>query len=131
MTDLRSLEMQIGKLTGSVEALIRELDRDRREAQEGRQRLYTRLEKGEDEASARFDRVEAEIKVVSSVASQARDVAAAVSKTVTDDVKPQTDKIKNLGLKGGGILTGVALVAGLGSGPAWAAVTNFFTNLTK
>lgn len=117
---IAAVHRQLGELTGLVKAMTRELERDREEAREGRARLYARVEQ-----------IDKDLALTSQIAVQARDKVAAVEKTVIDDVKPQTDKIRNMGLKGGGALAAIALVAGLGGGPAFAAVASFFEKITK
>lgn len=128
---LASIERTLGDIQGSMRSILREMERDRLDSTAGRQRLYERMEKVETEIQERVEKVEKNLEIVSGVATQARDLASSITKTVTDEVKPQTDKIKALGLKGGGILAGMALMGGLGAGPAWAAVSSFFSNITK
>ncbi len=54
-----------------------------------------------------------------------------VEETLLKDVKPQTDKLKNLGVKGGGFLAGAALIGGLAAQPAWTAIANAFEKVFK
>ena len=117
---LSSIERSLGELRGDVRSLLRELERDRVQSRESRGRLYERIEK-----------IEADVKIVGAVASQARDKADATAKTLAEEVKPQTDKIKALGIKGGGFLAGAALIGGLASAPAWAAIADAFQKMIK
>lgn len=110
---LSKIERDIGELRGDVRAMLREMERDRADSKESRARAYERVERAEETAA-----------IAGQVAAQARDVADGVSKLVKEEIKPQTDKLKNLGLKGGGFLTGAAMVGGLASGPMWASVAS-------
>lgn len=108
---LSKIERDIGELRGDVRSMLREMERDRVESKESRQRAYERVERAEETAA-----------IAGQVAAQARDVADGVSKLVKEEIKPQTDKLKNLGVKGGGFLAGAAMVGGLASGPIWTTV---------
>lgn len=117
---LRSL----GSVEGGIVSILRELD-------------SLKVERREDVASSntRMDRIEADIGIVGATAAQARDLAnsakaeAAVTKSeaaelktvILEDIKPQTDNIKRLGLKGMGFLAGVAFLGGFLGNPALAA----------
>lgn len=122
MTDsqLANIERALGEIQGTVKAIQNEMVRDRQDAKEARQRTYERIEK-----------VEESVGIAGKVAAQARDNADAVAKVVTEEVKPQTDKIKHLGIKGGGFLAGAAMVGGLVSAPLWTHIASAFDKLTK
>ena len=121
MTDnqLSNIERSLGELRGDVRAILREIERDRQDSKESRKRVYDRVE-----------RVEESVEIAGQVAAQARDKAEAVSKIVTDEVKPQTDKLKNLGLKGGGFLAGAAMVGGLVSAPLFGSIASAIEKIT-
>lgn len=117
---LANIERALGEIQGTVKAIQNDMVRDRQEAKEDRQRTYERVEK-----------VEESVGIAGQTAAQARDKANAVEKLVAEEVKPQTDKIKHLGLKGGGFLAGAAMVGGLVSGPIWTNIASAFEKLTK
>lgn len=117
---LANIERALGEIQGTVKAIQNDMVRDRQESKEARQRTYERVEK-----------VEESVGIAGQTAAQARDKADAVEKLVAEEVKPQTDKIKHLGLKGGGFLAGAAMVGGLVSGPIWTNIASAFEKLTK
>lgn len=115
---LAKIERDIGELRGDVRSVLRELERDRMDSKESRSRMYDRIERSEETAA-----------ISGKVAAQARDVASDVDKLVRDEIKPQTDKLKNLGIKGGGFLTGAAMVGGLASAPLWSTAASALEKL--
>lgn len=117
---LANIERALGELRGDVRAILRQMEQEREDAKDSRARVYERVE-----------RVEQSVTIAGQIAAQARDKATAVEKTVTDEVKPQTDKLKNLGVKGGGFLAGAALVGGFAAQPVWAAIGTAFDKLFK
>jgi protein subunit release factor B len=117
---LSNIERAIGELRGDVRAILRQMEQEREDAKDSRARVYERVE-----------RVEQSVTIAGQIAAQARDKATAVETTVTNEVKPQTDKLKNLGVKGGGFLAGAALVGGFAAQPVWAAIANAFDKLFK
>lgn len=117
---LNRLLETVGELRGDVKALLREVERERKDSQESRSRVYERIE-----------HVEKTAVLAGQVAAQARDVAEGVSKLVAEEVKPQTDKLKHLGLKGGGFLTGAALVGGLASQPLLTSIASAFEKVFR
>lgn len=117
MTQMNAISETLGEVQGGVKAILRELD-------------ALKVERREDvlATSTRMDRLESDVNIVGQTAAQARDTAKAASKEVEDlkqvvynDIKPQTDNIKRLGLKGMGFLTGVAFLGGFLGNPALAA----------
>lgn len=114
----------LGSVEGGIVSILRELD-------------SLKVERREDVASSntRMDHIEADIGIVGATAAQAIDLAnsakaeAAVAKgeaadlktVILEDIKPQTDNIKRLGLKGMGFLTGVAFLGGFLGNPALTA----------
>lgn len=123
-SQMSSLERTLGEVQGGVKAILRELD-------------SLKVERREDvlATSTRMDRIETDLNIVGQTAAQARNTAtdaahaaSAATKELTDlknvvhnDIKPQTDNIKRLGLKGMGFLTGVAFLGGFLGNPALAA----------
>lgn len=118
MTD--SIERALGELQGGVAAILRQLEVERSDARESRARVYERVE-----------RLEHSIAITGQIAAQARDETSALHKVVHEDVKPQTDRIRNVGLKGGGFLAGAALVGGLVSQPVFSAMADAITKVFK
>ena len=117
MSQMNAISQTLGEVQGGVKAILRELD-------------ALKVERREDvlATSNRMDRLESDVNIVGQTAAQARDTAKAASKEVEDlksvvhnDIKPQTDNIKRLGLKGMGFLTGVAFLGGFLGNPALAA----------
>lgn len=137
-TSLDNIYSRLGELTGLVKGLTGELQRDRELARQREERIADELKNDREEARegrarlyARIESLDKDLGITNQIAVQARDKAAAVEKTVLDDVKPQTDKIRNLGIKGGGIIAALALVGGLGGSQAAAAVSTFIEKLMK
>ena len=118
--DLNTIHNQLGELRGDVKSILRQMQQEREDAKDSRARVYERVE-----------RVEESVTIAGQVAAQAMDKAMAVEKTIADDVKPQTDKLKNLGIKGGGFLAGAAMVGGLAAQPFWTAIASAFEKITK
>lgn len=118
MTDpiLHKMSGDIGEIVGTLKAMEKRMDRD--EAARGA--LYERIEK-----------VEVDIGIVGQVAAQARDVADTAAETLKKEVVPQTNKIKALGLKGGGFLAGAAFIGGLGSAPLWSGLAAAIAKVTS
>lgn len=119
-SQLANIERSLGEIQGTVKAIESQMQRDRQDAKESRQKTYDRVE-----------RIEETVEIAGKVAAQARDKADTVEKLVVNEVKPQTDKIKNLGVKGGGFLAGAALIGGLLSGPAWASMAKAVTEMFR
>lgn len=117
---LSNIERSIGELRGDVRAILRQMEQEREDAKDSRVRIYERVE-----------RVEESVTIAGQVAAQARDKANAVEKTIQDDVKPQTDRLKMLGLKGGAFLAGASLVGGFAAQPVFAAVTGVIEKIFK
>jgi hypothetical protein len=117
---LGSIDRQLGEVSAMLRSLHRELERDRQEAREGRARLYGKVED-----------LDKELSVTSAIAVQARDKVTSVEKLINDELKPQTDKIKNLGIKGTGFMAALALIGGIGGNQAMAAVSALITSITK
>lgn len=117
---LSNIERSLGELRGDVRAILREIERDRQDSKESRKRVYDRVE-----------RVEESVEIAGQVAAQARDRSEANARTIKEEILPQTNRIKAMGIKGGGFLAGAALVGGLASQPAVAAVVSFIEKFTK
>lgn len=117
--DLSTVHQQLGELRGDVKAILRSMEQERQDARDARARVYERVE-----------RVEKSVAIAGQVAAQARDKADIVEKTILEDVKPQTDRLKNLGVKGSGVLAGAALVGGL-TPPVYAAVADALGKIFK
>ena len=110
----------LGELKGNVKSILRQMQQEREDAKDSRARVYDRVE-----------RVEESVTIAGQVAAQARDKANAIEKLVSDEVKPQTDKLRLLGLKGGGFLAGAAMMGGLVAQPFWTAIASAFEKITK
>lgn len=117
---LGGIQRALGELRGDVKAILRAMEQERSDAKESRRVIYERIE-----------RVEESVHIAAQVAAQARDRSAANTKILETEVLPQTGRIKAMGIKGGGFLAGAALVGGLASQPAVAAVVTFFEKFTK
>lgn len=117
---LANIERAIGELRGDVRAILRQLEQDRDDAKDSRVLIYERVE-----------RVEQSVTIAGQVAAQARDMATAVQHVVNNEVKPQTDRLKNLGVKGGGFLAGAALIGGLAAQPFWSTIVSAFDKVFK
>lgn len=119
--DLQKLSSDIGKLSGLVEAMTSRLDRNDQtlgdfmtSTAQSRLKLHERVEQQREE----FD------DAVSSMQSDMHATAnslASLAATVTEDMKPQTDKLKRWELIGVGFLS-MAGIAGAGIG---VVVTNW------
>lgn len=118
--DLHSIHSQLGELRGDVKAILRQMEQEHDDAKESRARVYERVERAEEST-----------RIAGKVAAQARDMAASLGKTVIEEIKPQTDKLRNLGVKGGGFLAGAAMVGGLAAQPFWTAIASAFDKITK
>lgn len=114
------ISSELGELRGDVRAVLRELERDRSESREARARIYQRVEA-----------VENKIVAVAEVAEEARDKVNSVDKVVSEDIKPQTDKFKRIGIRGGGFLAGAAMVGGAAAGPVWSQLKAFADAIFK
>lgn len=110
---LSSIERSIGELRGDVRAILRQIEQEREDAKDSRARVYERVE-----------RVEESVTITGQIAAQARDKANAVEATLANDVKPQTDRLKLIGLKGGAFLAGASLVGGFAVQPVFAAMAS-------
>lgn len=117
MTQMNAISQTLGEVQGGVKAILRELD-------------ALKVERREDvlATATRMSRIEDGLNIVGQTAAQARDTAKsatseveALKLVVHNDIKPQTDSIKRLGLKGMGFLAGVAFLGGFLGNPALAA----------
>lgn len=115
-----NIERLIGEVLNETKSLRRDFERDRIDAKESRTRVYDRVQ-----------RLEESIEITAKVAAQAREASTKNTKTIDEDIKPQTDKLKNIGAKGGSFLAGAALVGGLASAPFFQAVASAVEKLTK
>lgn len=118
--DLAAIHSQLGELRGDVKAILRSMAQEREDAKDSRARVYERVE-----------RVKESVTIAGQVAAQARDKTIALEKTLHEEVKPQTDRLKNLGIKGGGFLAGAAMIGGLAAQPVYAAVADALGKLFK
>lgn len=119
-TSLESIHHKLGELSGDVKAILRQMELERSNAKESRRVIYERIEKVEEIAT-----------IAGKVAGLAKEKADTTSKIIVEEVKPQTDKLKALGVKTVGFLTGAGMVGGLAAQPAWAALVNAIDKLTK
>lgn len=117
---LGGIQRALGELRGDVKAILRQMAQERDDAKDSRQRVYERVE-----------RVEESVTIAGQVAAQARDKANAVEAVVTKEVLPQTNRLKMIGIKGGGFLAGAAMVGGLAAQPFWTAIASAFEKITK
>lgn len=129
-----NIQRTLGELRGDVKAILREMERDRNDSREARRVMYERIERVE-ESVVMTGQVAAQardkIKEVETLADDTKDKLTALDNVVTKDMKPQTDRLKNIGLKGGGFLAGAALVGGFAAQPVWAAVANALDKVFK
>lgn len=116
---ITDLSKSLGELSGDTKAILRQLDREREDSMEDRARVYRRVEK-----------VEEDVKISAEIAVQARDKTAILNtktddlnKLVTEEIKPQTDKLKNVTLKAGAFLSGVILMGTIVVQPIFELVT--------
>lgn len=117
---LGGIQRALGELRGDVKAILRQMAQEREDAKDSRIRVYERVE-----------RVEESVTIAGQVAAQARDKANAVEAVVTKEVLPQTNRLKMIGIKGGGFLAGAAMVGGLAAQPFWTAIASAFEKITK
>lgn len=75
----------LGRLEEAVSGLRRDFTDEKEHGAESRGRVYTKLEK-----------IEEDVSIVGQVAAQARDKANALEITVNTDVKPATDDFKRM-----------------------------------
>lgn len=94
----------LGRLEEGQTRLWQEVAEEKEHSNESRGRMHAKLE-----------RIEENVRIVGDVAAQARDAVAEVTKTVVEDVKPQTDDYKRVRAIGKGTIWAVGIVAaGLG-----------------
>jgi predicted nucleic acid-binding Zn-ribbon protein len=117
---LSNIERSIGELRGDVRAILRQMELEREDAKDSRARVYERVE-----------RVENSVAITGQIAAQARDKANAVETTLTNDVKPQTDRLKLLGVKGGAFIAGASLLGGFVAQPFFTTVAAAFEKIFK
>ena len=117
---LSQIHSQLGELRGDVKSILRQMSQDREDGKDSRARVYERVE-----------RIEESVTIAGQVAAQARDKAKALEALVVEEVKPQTDKLRNLGVKGGGFLAGAALVGGFVAQPFWTIVASAVDKFSK
>lgn len=117
---LAKIERDLGEIVAGQRAILREMERDRQESKESRARLYKRV-----------DEVESSAAISGKVAAQARDRVDALEKIVVEEVKPQTDRLKNFSLKVSGFFIGVALISSAVSAPLWNGITAAIQKLTQ
>ncbi|AVX04363.1 hypothetical protein MXMO3_01838 [Maritalea myrionectae] len=115
-----NIERLLGELLNETRSLRRDFERDRVDAKESRTRVYNRVE-----------RLEESIEITAKVAAQAREASQKNTSTIDKEIKPQTDRLKNLGVKGGGFLAGAALMGGLVSAPIVQAVVAALEKLSR
>ena len=116
---LAGIERALGSVQGTLDALVKEIARDRDEALDCRSRLYARVEKAEETTV-----------IASQVAVQAREEIKDLKAVVYEDMKPQTDRLKNVGLKASGFLAAAVLFGGL-SQSAFAHVVDVIGKIFK
>lgn len=104
---LREIMRALGRLEQGQDRQRGDFESEKLATRESRLRSYTQLEK-----------IEEDVGIVGKVAAQARDEAstarseaAAVKKLVDDDVKPVTDEIKQMKLRGIGALWAIGILA--------------------
>ena len=124
---LSNIERALGEVQGTMKSILREMEREREDASKARARMYKRIE----EVDAKVEKVEETAVLAGQVAAQARDANIATTKLVTDDIKPQTDKLKSLGIKGTSFFAGAALVGGLVSAPLFTSIASAFEKVFK
>jgi phage-related minor tail protein len=124
---MSQIERTLGELSGGIKSVLRELD-------------GLREERREDvlAAAERVNKIEGDLTIVGKIASQARDVAdgavkdvASLNKLIIDDIKPQTDNIQKLSLKGMGFMVGIAFGGGALSTPVLGAIGSALDKLLK
>lgn len=98
--DLHEIMRILGRLEEGQERQRADFETEQQHTRESRERTYEKLEK-----------IDVDVSIVGKVAAQARDKADAVEKIVVDDVKPVTDEIKQMKLRGLGALWAIGLLA--------------------
>lgn len=116
---LANIERSLGNVEGTLNALVKEIARDREDAAESRARIYPRVEHAEETTA-----------VAGTIAAQARDKVDALSRVIHEDMKPQTDRLKNLWRRGSGFLAAAALLGGM-SQPAFATIVKAIGEFLK
>lgn len=126
-TSNNDVSVELGEIKGMAVAILRELDQAREDRKERDEAIDHRL--------THFD---TSLNIAAAVASQARDKAGvlegkftALENTITNDIKPETDKLKRLTLKGIGFIAGAVLVANIAATPVWAAISGTLTEISK
>lgn len=121
------LSNEIGEIKGMAIAILRELDQAREDRKER-----------DDAIDSRLTHFDSSLNIAAQVASQARDKAGKLEEkftnlenTITNDIKPETDKLKRLTLKGVGFIAGAVLVANIAATPVWAAISGTLTEIGK
>lgn len=117
---LSNIERSIGELRGDVRAILRQFEQEREDAKDSRARIYERVERVEQSAT-----------LAGQVAAQARDKVTLVEATLTNDVKPQTDRLKMLGVKGGAFIAGASLLGGYAAQPFFSSIAAAFEKIFK
>jgi len=131
---LANIERTLGEIQGTLRAVHRELERDRQDSKESRERMYKRIA----EVDNKFYELEQKIEsanntavMAGQVAAQARDATKATDQLIKTEVVPQTNRLKSLGTKGAGFLAGVALAGGLMSAPLFTSIASALEKVFK
>lgn len=134
--DLQDIKETLGKLSGTVEAMVGRLDRSERdhrefvhETQESRRRLHEKVEEQREETAAAIKDQHDTLNAIRETAATTSRNLAEITAVVKEDVKPQTDKIRKWEAMGVGFLSMAALAgAGIATVAAnWgSAILDFF-----
>ena len=117
---LSDIERALGELRGDVRSILRQLVQERDDDKVIR-----------SDMSERIGRVEVNVATASKVAAQALDVASGTERILNQEVRPQTDKLKNISLKAIGFLAGAGLLGGATATPVWSAIANVLGKLSN